>query len=117
MKLIQKYQQLEPSIIAKYKYGTYQKGYFCVGSNIDIKLLTCKDKIVIMLKLQSYVLHWYHTPLLHPVMDITEAMICLHLYWPDIRDVVQKEVTICDTCQRTKLSNKKYGKSTAKLTE
>ena len=44
---IQKYQQSEPSIIAKYKNGTYHKGSFRGGTNIDIKLITCKDKIVI----------------------------------------------------------------------
>ena len=46
LKLIQKYQREEPSIIAKYKDGTYHKGYFCGGSNIDLNLITCKDKII-----------------------------------------------------------------------
>ena len=55
--------------------------------------------------------------LLHPVMDRTEAMIFQHLYWPDNIDVVQKEVSNCDTCQRTKLSNKKYGTLPVKLAE
>ena len=50
-------------------------------------------------------------------MDITEAMIFQHLYWPDIRNAVWKEVTNCDTCERTKRSNKKYGKLPAKLAE
>ena len=36
LKLIQKYQRSEPSIIAKYKNGTYHKGYFCGASNSDI---------------------------------------------------------------------------------
>ena len=35
LKLIQKYQQWEPSILAKYKTGTYHKGYFFWGSNMD----------------------------------------------------------------------------------
>ena len=43
-------------------------------------------------------------------MDITEAMICQHLYWPGIRDAARKEVKNCDTFQRTKQSNIKYGK-------
>ena len=68
------------------------------------------DKIVIPSILQSYVLHCYHMYLLHPGMEITEAIICQHLYWPDIRYVIQKEVTNCKTFQLTKLSNKKYGK-------
>ena len=75
------------------------------------------DKIVIPSKLQSYVVHWYHTYLLHPGMDRTEAMICQHLYFPEIRYAIQKEVNNCDTCQRTKGSNKKYGKLPAKLAE
>ena len=46
-----------------------------------------------------------------------EEIICQHLYWPDIRDAVRKEVSNCDTCQRTKPSNKKYDKLPAKLAE
>ena len=50
-------------------------------------------------------------------MDITDAIIFQHLYWTNIRDAFWKEVTNCETCQRTKLSNKKYGKLSAKLAE
>ena len=50
-------------------------------------------------------------------MNRTEAMIRQHLYWPDKIDDVWKEVNNCDTCQRTKRSNKKYDKLPAKLTE
>ena len=32
------------------------------GSNIDLSLITCKDKIVIPSKLQRYILHWYYCP-------------------------------------------------------
>ena len=49
--------------------------------------------------------------------SLYKVMICQHLYWPDIRYDVQKEVTNCDTCQRTKLSNKKYCKLPVKLAE
>ena len=80
LKLIQKYQRLEPSIIAKYKTGTYQEGFFRGGINIDLSLITCKDNVVILSILQSYVLRWYHTHLLHIVMDRTEAMIFQNLY-------------------------------------
>ena len=90
LKLIQKYQLLEPSIGAKYKDGTYHKGYFRGGSNIDLSLITCKDKIVIPPKIQIYVLHWYHAYLLHLEMDRTKMMIFQHLYWPDIRYAVRK---------------------------
>ena len=95
---------MEPSITAKYIDGMYKHGYLRGGSNIDLKPLTCKDNIVIPSKLQSYVVHRYHTYLFHPVMDRTEAMIRQHLYWPDIIDAVQKEVISCDIFQRTKLS-------------
>ena len=50
-------------------------------------------------------------------MDRTGAMIRQYLYRPDIRDAIQKEVTNCDTCQRTKWLIKKYGKLPAKFTE
>ena len=59
IKLIVKHQRQEPSMSAKYKNGKYHKGYLHEGSNIDISLITRKDKIVILGKLQSYVLHWY----------------------------------------------------------
>ena len=42
----------------KYENGTYQKKSFRGGSNIDLKLIMCKDNIVIPSKIQSYVLHW-----------------------------------------------------------
>ena len=80
----------------------YHKGSFRGGSNFDLKLITCNDNIVIPLKLQSYVLHWYHMYLLHPLMDRTEDKIIQILYWPDIKYAVQKEVTNYETCQRTK---------------
>ena len=82
LKLIQKYQRSEPIIIAKYKNGTYYKGYFCGGRNIDPKLIMCEENIVIPSKIQINVLHWYHMYLLHPGMDITEAMICQHFTGP-----------------------------------
>ena len=115
--MIQRYQRAEPSLMDKYKYGTYHKGSFCGGRNNNLNLITCEDEIVIPSKIQSYVLHWYHKYLLHPVMDRTEAMILQHLYWPDIEYLVQREVSNCDTCQRTKRPNKKYGRLTAKLAE
>ena len=73
---IVKHQRQEPSRRAKYKDGTHHKGYFPKDSSTDINLIMCKGKIIIPLKLQSYVLHWYHTYLLHSGMDRREAMIC-----------------------------------------
>ena len=47
----------------------YQKGSFCGGINININLITCEDNIFIPAIFQGFVLNWYHTYLLHPVMD------------------------------------------------
>ena len=86
----------------KYKYGTYHKVSFCGASNIDLNLITCEGNIVNPDIIQIYVLHWYHTYLLHPGIDRTEAKICQHLYWNGIINSALKEHTNCDTCQRTK---------------
>ena len=79
--------------------------------------MTCKDKVGIPLLHQKCVLHWYHMYLLHPRMDRTEAMIFQHLFCPGIINAIWKEVTNFDTYQRTKWSNKKYGKLPAKEAE
>ena len=102
---------------AKYEDGMYHTDSLRGGNNTDIKLITCKDKIVILSKLQSYILNWYHMYIVHPVMDITKSMICQNLYCPGIRNAVHTEVTNCDTCQRTKRSDIKYGNLLAKLAE
>ena len=89
---------------------TYIKtGSLYGGDNIHINLIKCEDNIVTPLILQSYILHWCHTYLLHPGMDKTEAMIWQHLYCHVITKSVQKEVNNCDTSQHTKRSNIKYG--------
>ena len=85
--------------------GAYLKGPFSRGSNLNIKLKTFDDKIFIPSIIQSYILHWYHTYLLHPGMYIMETAIHQHLYWTGIRNSVRKEVNNCDTCQRTKRPN------------
>ena len=74
-KTIDYYQQKDPILKAKYEMVMYQKGSFRGGSNINLNLITCKDRVVIPSILQSYVLHWYHTYLLHPGMDITGVII------------------------------------------
>ena len=65
LNLIKKYQRTEPIIKDKFKNGNYHKVLFCGSSNIYVKIITCKDKIVIPSKIQSYVLHWYHTYIIH----------------------------------------------------
>ena len=61
--------------MAKYKRIAYKHSHFCGGSNINLKLIMCEDKIIILLVLQSYVLHCYHKYLVHPGMDRMEARI------------------------------------------
>ena len=41
LKIIEKYQRTEPSLMARYKDGTYHTGYFRGGSDIGLKLITC----------------------------------------------------------------------------
>ena len=65
LKLIQRHQRMEPSLMDKYKDGTYLAGSFHGGSNNDLSLIACEDNIFILSILQSDVLHWYHTYLLH----------------------------------------------------
>ena len=73
------YQRKDISLLDKYGMGTYNKGYFCGGSNIHLNLITCEDKIVILSIIQIHALHRYHTYLLHPRTDRKKAMICQHL--------------------------------------
>ena len=47
-------------------------------------------------------------------MNISEAMVCQHLYWPSIKKAVRKEGTNTYTYQHIKRSNVKYGKLSAK---
>ena len=52
--MIKQHQQKDPSLLAKYKQGTYQTGSFPGGSNIYVNLITCDDNIFILSILQSY---------------------------------------------------------------
>ena len=103
-------------MLAKYKEGKYQ---FFVhgGNNVYLDIITCENKIVIQSIIQSYVLHWCHTYLLHQGMDRLDAIIFQHLYWTGIRYSAKKDVTNCDTSQLTKSRNKKYGKLSSKKAE
>ena len=80
IKLIPKYQQTEPSLLVKYKDGTYHKGSSFRRINIYLKFITCEDNIIIPIILQKYVLYWCHTYIFRLVMDRTEAIICQHFY-------------------------------------
>ena len=73
--------------------------------------------IVIPSILQNYVLYWYHLYLLHSGMDRTEAIVHQHVYFPGIIHATRRELTNCNTSQRTKQSNIKYCKLPAKESE
>ena len=47
LKLIEQHQRKETILLAKYKYGKYQKGSFRGRSHTYINLITCEDKIFI----------------------------------------------------------------------
>ena len=46
LKMIEKYQRTEPSLMDEYKNGTYHTYSFCGGSNIDLNLIMCEDNII-----------------------------------------------------------------------
>ena len=58
LRLIKQPQQNYPTLMDKYKEGSYHRGYFYRGNNIDINLIIHEDNIFILSILQSYVLHW-----------------------------------------------------------
>ena len=70
----------------------------------------CKYKVFILSILQSYGLHWYHSYILNPGMDATEAIVHQHLYCPIIRPALWNDLNNCDTFHHTKQPNTKYGK-------
>ena len=63
----------------------YKSGSFCEGRNITFNLIMCEDKIVLLVILKSYVLHWYYAYLIHTGMNRMGANICGHFYRPRIR--------------------------------
>ena len=54
----------------KYKTIKYKSGSIHGGINSNFNLIKFKDKIVIPLTLQIYVLNWYHVYLVDIVLDI-----------------------------------------------
>ena len=71
LKIIDQYQFKYLSIMAKYNTSKYKTGYFRGEMIIYFNLITYEYNTVIPLKLQSCVLHWYYTYLIHPGMNIT----------------------------------------------
>jgi transposase InsO family protein len=73
------------------------------------QLICYKDRIYVPKALQKHVVEWYHTYLMHPGETRLEASIAQHLYWPNIRQLVQQTVKSCPTCQKAKGKRLKYG--------
>ena len=82
--LIDRYKREYPFLTKILKCAEFTKSSFR-GVRNTIDILTYKDKIVIPQKLQKYAVKRYHTYLIHPGLDQTEAMIFQHLYWPGLK--------------------------------
>jgi hypothetical protein len=126
-RIIDKYQRKDTQLLKKLKRtidsntstdhtSNYHTKSFRGGGK-EIDLICREDKIVIPKVLQKYVLHWYHTYLLHPGSDRTELTIKQHLYWNNMQADIRKHVDTCDTCQKTKKYKKKYGHLPEKTAE
>ena len=57
--------------------------------------------------IQKYIVNWYHTYLLYPVIDCTESTIGQHYYCTNLRDKIHTHIKFFKTCQKKK-QNKKY---------
>ena len=73
------------------------------------QLLCYKNRIFVPKVLRKHIVEWYHTYLLHPGETRTEETIAQHLYWPNIRKLVQEQVKSCAKCQLAKRKRLKYG--------
>ena len=59
--------------------------------------------------LTGRIVAWYHKYLAHPGQTRMEATIRQTMYWPNIRQDVEKTVRTCRVCQIYKGPSKKYG--------
>ena len=91
----------------KLNCAEYTKCYFSGGWN-TIEIVMYNGRILTSQKLQKYVVKWYHMYLLHTGLDRTEAMVHQNLYWPGMREAVQKEFKKCGTFQCTNWLTKKW---------
>ena len=66
------------------------------------QLLCYKNRIFVPQALRKHVVEWYHTYLLYPGESFTEETIAQHIYWPNIRKLVQEQVKSCVKCQLAK---------------
>ena len=57
-------------------------------------------------KLQKYVVRWYHEVLCHPGMNRTVESTRQHFIFKNLREEMQKQCGTCKTCQLTKRDTK-----------
>ena len=62
---------------------------------------------MILLILKINALKWYNIYLLHSVIDTIKVISLQHFYLLGLRQDVEKLVRCCNSCQRTKWTNKK----------
>jgi len=118
MSLIRDEQRKDPSIHKALKENPdYILKEVRGGSNKLLKIVFCKDKIVVPQALRKRLMEWYHTTLMHPGINRTEATIKIHFTWPKLHDDVEKLCKSCKICQLTKKMKIKYEKLPPKEAE
>ena len=101
---------------AQQKDTVYLPREFHGGGKV-ISLICFHGKIVVPARLTTHVIRWYHTTLIHPGIERTEATISQHLFWNDMRTHITRYCNLCPTCQYNKKRFKKYGHLPEKVAE
>jgi hypothetical protein len=101
-------QKKDKALLKQAQTGSYSLKKFH-GGGATVCLLCFKDKIVIPTSLTKQIVQWYHYLLCHPSINRTEEIIGQHFYWPEMRDQITNDISICAICQTQKKQSKKYG--------
>ena len=99
------------------KLPIYELDSFHGVRNNDFSRVICKDKFVVLLKLQRYAVTLYHMYILNTILYQTKSTIHQYIYYNNQRKYVRKEASSCDTDQCTKQSTIKYNTFPVKLSE
>jgi hypothetical protein len=103
-------QQKKKALVAaaKKRTSTCCLKTFCGGRKS--RTLVChNDKLSVLASLHFHVSEWCHTTLCLPGMTWIEATFCQHFWWSNLQEDICKLCGQCDTCQKTKRSQSKYG--------
>ena len=119
LKTIMRYQQNDNDLLTAAKNDATNNYHLKTfrGGGKQYSLLCYSGKIVIPKALQKKIVEWYHVTLLHPGETRTELTIRQHFTWKGLRNTVIEVCKNCETCQKTKRSNKKYGHLPPKTAE